>query len=374
MVAPKFQIVSHTDIAPEVWDEIAPRDGRSPKLLHDWADAMAEAYSRGGALRVVVAGPLTRPDAILPLGIAPGPLQRHFYIANDDGGLPAPSRDDAALADLAAGLIRLGKPVDLGYFPANSPLIGEIRRAARGRAMVMLKPQEIPAAPWMDLDPSWAEPFDHMRRNLRQSIRRNGRRLAEQGAVEVAYVEPAEHEVDALLDAAVEVEAKSWKDRTGTAMVHDQRQREFFRIYARKAARAGRMHFALLKLDGTPIAMSIGEIYDGIFWAYKIGYDEAYAKVGPGVLLQYHMTSHLAVRGITRIEFQGQLVDYKRNWTDQAVETVALRVYPFAPRGIAAIVNDAVTQMRKRREARKLAAAKGPRPAAAPAPAAKSAE
>lgn len=367
MGAPKVQIVSQKDIAPEVWDEIAPREGRSPKLLHDWASAMAEAYSRKATLKVVVVGPLTRPDAILPLSVDPGPLQRHFFIANDDGGLTAPCRDTAALGPLAAGLIRLGKPVDLGYFPANSPLIGEIQRAARGRAIVMLKPQEIPAAPWMALDASWAEPSDHLKRNLRQSIRRNGRRLAEQGEVEVAYFDPAEHEVDALLDAAVAVEAKSWKDRTGTALVHDQRQRDFFRIYAKRAARAGRMHFALLKLDGTAIAMSIGEIYNDVFWAYKVGYDEAYAKIGPGVLLQYHMIRHLVARGITRIEFQGQLVDYKRNWTDQAVETVALRIYPFAPRGIAAIVQDAIGQMRRRRAARKLAAAKGPRPVPAAA-------
>ena len=56
------------------------------------------------------------------------------------------------------GWCACGAPVDLGYYPADAPLIDEIRRAARGRAKVVLRPQEIPAAPWLDLDPSWVEP------------------------------------------------------------------------------------------------------------------------------------------------------------------------------------------------------------------------
>lgn len=364
MVAPQVQVVSQSAIAPEVWDDIMPRQGRSPKQLHDWACAMAAAYSRGGALRVLVAGPLSRPDAILPLSVAPEGLHRHHFIANDDGGLAAPCREPSALPALAEGLMRLRVPVDLGYYPADDPLIDAIRTAARGRARVVERPQEIPAAPWLDLDASWTDPIQHMKRNLRQSIRRNGRRLEEQGAVRLAFLEPAEHEVDALLDTAVEVESRSWKTRTGTALKHDTRQQEFFRLYARAAARAGRLHIAILSLDDRPIAVSLGEIYNNIYWAYKIGYDEAFSKIGPGVLLQFHLTAHLAERGIARIEFQGQLVEYKRNWTDKAVETVAIRIYPYAPRGIAAALYDAWRQRRKRRRAQTEAAARAAKDAA----------
>ena len=63
---------------------------------------------------------------------------------------------------------------------------------------------------------------------------------------------------------------------------------------------------------------------------------EAFAKFGPGMLIHHHLISHLAGRGVSRFEFQGQLIDYKRRWTDLAVPTVALRIYPFTPRGAAA--------------------------------------
>lgn len=352
MVAAGFKVVSHTDIPPHVWDDVVSARAHSPKLRYDWANAAAAAYSRNGALSVIVVGPVSRPDALLPLSVSPEGLHRHAFVANDDGGLGVPCRSETVLPDLADALIRLRMPVELGYYPANDPFIGELQSAARGRAQVLVKPQEIPAAPWLDLDPSWAEPLDHLKPSLRQSIRRNGRRLAEQGAVQLDFRTPEAQEVDAVLETMVEVESRSWKERTGTALVHDDRQQAFFRHYATAAAAAGRFHVATLSLDGRPLAMSLGEIADDVYWAYKIGYDEGFAKFGPGVLLQYHLIGHLAARGVTRIEMQGQLVDYKRKWTDQAVETVAVRIYPNTPRGMLAAGADVWRQFRKHRHAK----------------------
>ncbi len=344
-------VVAQSAIAPDTWDNAALPEARSPKLRYDWARCWAEAYSRNGALRVIVAGDASHPQALMALSVDDGVLRRHRFVGNDDGGVSVPCRDPAALPDLAARLVRLGAPVDLGYYPAGAPLIDEIRRAARGRAKVVLRPQEIPAAPWLDLDPSWVEPDVHLSRNMRQSIRRNERRLRETGALRIEFHEPAEHEVDALLDIAVAVEAKSWKDRTGTALAHDDRQRAFFRLYGKTAARAGRLHITLVTLEDQPVAMYIGEILNNVFWGYKTGFDEAFAKFGPGMLIHYHLIRHLAGRGVTRFEFQGQLIEYKRRWTDKAVATVALRIYPLTPRGVAAAGYDAWRQRRKRREA-----------------------
>ncbi|MZR13959.1 GNAT family N-acetyltransferase [Maritimibacter sp. DP07] len=354
----QVQIVTQDDIAPSAWDAVVSPGQRKPKLLHDWAAAMARQYSRGGKLRVVAVGPRSAPEALLPLSVGEGWLRRHGFIANDDGGLAVARRDDAVLGDLAAGVIGLGKPVDLGFYPSDDPFIPAIRRAARGRAVVVLKPQETPSAPWLDLDASWAEPGTHLSRNTRQSLRRNERRLRELGEVTFEVIEPEPEAVDGLLDTAVAVEAKGWKDRTGTALSHDHRQQAFFRDYARTAAWAGRLHMAFLRLDGAAVAMSIGEIRDNVFWHYKIGYDESVAKFGPGAMMQNHLTAHLAERGVSRIEMQGHLAAYKKKWTDKAVPTTAVRIYPFTPRGLAAVGHDVARQGLKRFEARRMRAAK----------------
>lgn len=367
MISEQVHIVTQSEVTPEAWDGVLSAPWRSPKLLFAWAKAMAAHYSRIGALTVVVVGPLSEPKALLAMTVDKGFVQRHHFVANDDGGLPVPRRDDSVLPALAKGLIGLGKPADLGYYPIEDPFIGEVQKAAQGKAKVVVRTKVIPAAPWLDLDESWSEPTNNLRRNMRQSIRRNERRMRELGEVTVDFLEPATGAVDGLLDTAVAVEAKSWKERTGTALTHDHRQQAFFRDYAKVVAGEGRLHVAFLRLDGKAIAMSIGEIRDNVFWAYKIGYDEAVAKYGPGALMQYYLIGHLAGRGIQRIEMQGHLLEYKKNWTDKAIDTVAVRIYPYNPRGVAAMGYDAMRQFAKRREARQEAAARASKSAAAKA-------
>jgi hypothetical protein len=36
-------VLSHTDIGPEAWDDVAPSQARRPKLLHEWTISMAQA-------------------------------------------------------------------------------------------------------------------------------------------------------------------------------------------------------------------------------------------------------------------------------------------------------------------------------------------
>lgn len=367
MVAEQVHVVTQSEITREAWDNVSPARWRSPKLLYAWAKAMASHYSRIGALSVVVVGPLSEPKALLAMTVEPGFLNRHEFVANDDGGLSVPRVDDSVLPALAKGLISLGKPADLGYYPADDAFIGEVQKAARGKAKVMIRAKDIPAAPWLDLDESWSEPTNNLRRNMRQSLRRNERRIKELGELTVDFIEPGADTVDGLLDIAVAVEAKSWKERTGTALTHDHKQQAFFRDYAKVVADEGRLHVAFLRLDGEAVAMSIGEIHENIFWAYKIGYDEAVAKFGPGALMQYYLIGHLAARGIQRIEMQGHLLEYKKNWTDKAIDTVAVRVYPYNPRGVAAMGYDAIRQFVKRREARQEAAARAAKSEAAKA-------
>lgn len=332
---------------------MAASAGHSPKLTYDYAAAWAGPYSRGGRLKVLVQGAPERPDALMALSVEPSIFRIHRFICNDDGGLRVPCRTQAARAEMAAAMVGLRAPMDLGYYPADDPLLDDLAKAAKGRAKLVIREQDILAAPWLELDETWIEPTTHLSKNTRHSIRRSKRRLSEGREVSLDLHMPNEAEVDALLDITVGIEAKSWKQRTGTSLDHDKEQTAFFRAYGREAARAGRLQVALLMVDGEAIAMSIGEIREGIFWAYKISYDEAWSKFGPGVILQHDLISALAKMGLKRMEFQGQLVAYKRNWTDQGVPVCSVRLYPYTPRGVLVALRDLKTQLGKRRAAKR---------------------
>jgi CelD/BcsL family acetyltransferase involved in cellulose biosynthesis len=247
---------------------------------------------------------------------------------------------------LAQGLLQFGRPINLGHRPAASPLIGEIRRSGAGRVVVASRPLDRHLAPFLDLDPSWSAPERYLSKSRMQSIRRRQRQLEAMGELTVAFLTPDETAVDAVLETAFKVEAKGWKQAEGIALEADPAQAAFYRSYARVIAAKGRLHVTLLSVDGTPLAMSIGEIYRGTYWAYKTGFDSAFRKYAPGILLQYRLVQHLAEQGLTRLDFQGQLDDFKRIWTERAVEAAAFRIYPLTPRGLFALGVDLATHGR----------------------------
>lgn len=344
---PDPHIVPLSQIAPDVWDAVAAQSRPCPMSRFDWIACTAATAGERADVKIVTAGDPAHPQALLPLLVEPGPLRRHRFIGNDDGGVTMPARSETALAALARAAVSMPTAVNFGYYPAASPAVDLMRRAGRGRAFVLARPQARPTAPFLQLNESWQTPERHLKKKMAQSIRRRERRLRELGEVRIEFLEPCEAEVDGLIDTAARIESLSWKRRTGTALLQDRRQLDFLRRYGRTLAVQGRLHLTFIYLDDRPVAMSVGEIFENVYWAHKTGYDETYAKQGPGVLLQYHLIRHLAGRGVERLEFCGQMDDFKRAWTQDGVATVTLRVYPFTLRGMAALGADVTKPARR---------------------------
>ncbi|MEC7760437.1 MAG: GNAT family N-acetyltransferase [Pseudomonadota bacterium] len=331
------------------WDSVVPRSRRAPMHLRDWAKASLDSYSDRANARVLVVGAASAPDALIPLMRRPGPEGWFSLVGNEGGGVEVPYRTPEAVPLIARALVGLGHPVTLGDYPIHSPLVAALRDAARGRAFVVTQPLDGPIKPWLDLDDTWREPLGCIKKKLAQSIRRRHRRLEELGELEVVFLTPTPEEVDQLLDTALALEASGWKAKAGIALATDPKQAQFYRAYCTRLSELGRLHLTFLKLDGRPLAMSVGELYGGTYWAHKTGYDEAYAKFAPGILKQYRLVKHLAESGVQRIDFQGRLDDFKRTWTDHGVQAAKVRIYPFNARGVLAMACDTVRQARRTR-------------------------
>jgi len=123
----------------------------------------------------------------------------------------------------------------------------------------------------------------------RREFERQGRRLAEQGRVEIrsfARGDSAAEWVDALL----ELEARGWKGRAKTAMACREAEASFFRRAAAGAAERGRLLMQMLRVEDRPIAVHCSVLGpNGGSYALKIAYDEQYAKYSPGVQLEFEV-------------------------------------------------------------------------------------
>lgn len=125
----------------------------------------------------------------------------------------------------------------------------------------------------------------------RREYRRQRNRLAEVGAVAWEQLD-ATHDADAWAEDFLRLERAGWKGREGSAIALHADQAAFVRAAVRGAAARGRLIAQRVRVDGTTIAIKLSlsatptahGLHGG--FAFKIAYDEAYARFSPGVLLE----------------------------------------------------------------------------------------
>jgi CelD/BcsL family acetyltransferase involved in cellulose biosynthesis len=129
----------------------------------------------------------------------------------------------------------------------------------------------------------------HMQRHVspsrRKEIARNRRRLEGLGKVEHAGHSSGE-QLDAAVAAFLEMEARGWKGRRGTALACEDGTRSFAKgafgtENGRSCCRAD-----VLSLNGKPIAISLIVVAGSTGFAVKSCYDEEYRSFGVGILLE----------------------------------------------------------------------------------------
>ena len=119
----------------------------------------------------------------------------------------------------------------------------------------------------------------------RKELRRQRARLAELGHLEVCELRPDEDPAPWIREF-LSLEASGWKGARGVAAALHPAERAFMEATAARAHQRGRLMMIGLRLDGRPVALKYNLLAgDGAF-AFKIAFDESFARYSPGVLLE----------------------------------------------------------------------------------------
>lgn len=124
-----------------------------------------------------------------------------------------------------------------------------------------------------------------VRAKKRKELRRQASRLAEQGVIALRRWS-ADDPLAPWIDAFLDLEARGWKGRAGSALASHDDSEAWFRTALAGAAAAGRLDMRALDLDGRPLAMLIHFLCPPGGFSFKTAFDEDYARFSPGVLLQ----------------------------------------------------------------------------------------
>ncbi len=172
----------------------------------------------------------------------------------------------------------------------------------------------------------FGENFDHKRR---KEFKRLRARLAEQGKLELETLNQSSS-LHGFINSLVELEAKGWKGKRGTALNSDKATEICFSEICTNCHRSGTLRFWTLKFNGQPIASLVGLVDGAQGWIVKIAYDESFAKFSPGVLLILDATEALftepALKLVDSCAIPGHPM-IERIWRDR-IEMVDVLVAP----------------------------------------------
>jgi len=124
-----------------------------------------------------------------------------------------------------------------------------------------------------------------MTNHNRQEIRRQRRRLAELGRLEVRMLSAAD-DLDHWLSAFLSLESAGWKGHEQSALACSETSRTYFEAIARAAFERGQLMMVGLFLDDRPVALKCNYRSGDGSYAFKIAFDESLSKYSPGVQLE----------------------------------------------------------------------------------------
>ena len=124
-----------------------------------------------------------------------------------------------------------------------------------------------------------------MHGNFRRNLRKAANRAARDHSVAFQFVGGAEAQNPELLKRFLHVENSGWKGATGTAIARSPQRVAFYEALTRRLAQRGWLEWQTMEFDSEPVACHLAVRFGGAVALPKIGYDETYARYGPGNLL-----------------------------------------------------------------------------------------
>jgi Acetyltransferase (GNAT) domain len=163
---------------------------------------------------------------------------------------------------------------------------------------------------------SWDQYLASRPSQLRELLRRRGRRLVDNGlSFESIW---AEEDLSAGIASYETVYRRSWKPAEPFPHFNPQ--------LMRYAARLGMLRLGLCWRGEKPVAAQLWIVAHGIATVMKLAHDQAEKPLSPGTLLTAHMIRQLIKEGIGEIDFGRGDDPYKRLWARYSRERIGLFV------------------------------------------------
>ena len=171
-----------------------------------------------------------------------------------------------------------------------------------------------------------------------KKLRQDWNRLSALGAADVVN-DRTPAGACAAFEIFLDLELRSWKGASGTALLSHDEDAEFVRLFIANLSRRGCASVALLRLDGRPVAAQVLLYSGAMAYTWKTAFDAEFAKFSPGALLIDKVSDSLFAGGIAQFEscatedsfmFMAQLWTGRRMTVDLLADVGSERSVNFA--------------------------------------------
>ena len=210
--------------------------------------------------------------------------------------------------------------------------------------MLMARPADSPALRTLDyietarisVAGSFDDYWDARGKNLRTNLRKQRKRLAEDGVVTRLQLSTAVDEMAAVVEDYGRLESTGWKGADGTAVAGTNQQGRFYRALLEKFAASGGARVYRYWIGEQLAAMDLCIAGGACLVVLKTAYDEqleqhlggAGGQLSPALLMREEAVRDIfGARQIERIEFYGRVMEWHRRWSEETRVLYHLNAY-----------------------------------------------
>ncbi len=151
-------------------------------------------------------------------------------------------------------------------------------------------------------------------RNFRVGLRKSERAAQEQG-ISFEWID-GECDGAALLERILRIEQRSWKGEAGKSIYRSPAYKGFYETLCGRLGKRGLLRTIFAQRNEQDIAYAFGGVVGSVYRGFQISYNDEFAAIGLGNLLQWQQMQKLAQEGITLYDL-GMEMAYKKRWADR---------------------------------------------------------
>lgn len=303
--------VEHFDLVAADWDRLAARYQLAPFMAAHFIRALIACFAGGRERIVKVAA-----GAEL---VAVGVFTRRCGLWETFQPSQAPIgclvvRDGMVLADLLEAIGRGLPGAALGVAATQQdPLL--CPRPGDGRRLATL---DYITTASVEMSGSFDDYWNARGKNLRQNLRKQRRRLADEGIVTTLEVITTPDGVAQGVADYAALESAGWKAGGGTAVSVDNAQGRFYAAVLEAYCARGRGKICRYRFGEKIVAVDLCIESDDTLVVLKTTYDESIRAYSPAALMREELFRCWWAEGrLRRIEFYGRALEWHARWSSQ---------------------------------------------------------